>query len=158
MRLKFRPKSVLLATLILFLLAACNQDGTEETSDTAEANQTNVQFIPFVDDALGISAQHPANWVTQSSFGGATFASDQSAIDAESLADIGEEGFVVIIPGEIAQFNFQTSQSFQRDEILQALATYKVLLEREGQQFVTIEEPEAFTSSNQNMARMVLRS
>lgn len=155
MRQKFRPGSILFIFLTMLLLAACNQNGTEETP---EVNQANDQYVLFGDDALGLTAQYPANWVTHSAFGGATFASNQSAIDAESLADIGEEGFVLVIPGEIAQFNFQTSQSFQREDVLQVLATYKALLEREGQQFVAVEPPEAFTRNNQNMARMVLRS
>lgn len=161
MRHNFRLRPLFTIILLLFPLAACSQagnDGTPEAEETAEVNQSRVQFVPFTDDALGMSAQYPANWVTHSSFGGATFASDQSAIDAESLADIGEEGFVVVIPGEIEYFNFQTSQTFERDDILQALATYKVLLEREGQSYVTIEPPEALTKNNQNLARMVLRS
>jgi hypothetical protein len=156
-----RLRPIFTIIFLLLLLAACNQDGGDGTpaaDEPEEVNQNNVQFVPFVDDALGLSAQYPANWVFQSSFSGATFASSQSAIDAQSLADIGEEGFVVVIPGEISYFNFQTSQTFDRDDILQALATYKVLLEREGQSYVTVEPPEALTKNNQNLARMVLRS
>jgi ornithine cyclodeaminase/alanine dehydrogenase-like protein (mu-crystallin family) len=90
--------------------------------------------------------------------GGATIATSQSVIDAESLADIGEEAFIVVIPGEIDYFNFQTSQTFNRDDVLSALETYKNLLEQEGQQYVTIIPPQAYTNENQNMARMILRS
>jgi hypothetical protein len=135
-------------------LAACNQSAEE----TPEPNPASVQFVPFNDDALGLTLQYPAGWITDVSIGGATIATSQSAIDAESLADIGEEAFVVVIPGEIDYFNFQTSQEFDRENILQALATYKLLLEREGQSYVTVEPPEAYTSNDQNLARMVLRS
>lgn len=167
MPLKIRPKSILIIILLLMLVTACNQDKPEETpapttapqaTATAEIAQPAGQYLPFVDDALGLTLQYPEDWITNSSLGGATIATSQSVIDAESLADIGEEAFVVIIPGEIDYFNFQTSQTFSRDDILQALATYKILLEREGQQYVAVEPPQAFTSDNQNMARMVLRS
>jgi hypothetical protein len=89
---------------------------------------------------------------------GVTLATNQSVIETESLADIGEEAFIVIIPGEIDVFNFQTAQNFTEDDVLSALATYKVLLENEGQEFVTVEPPLAFINDNQKMARMVLRS
>lgn len=158
MQPKLQLKAILLIFFLLILITACNQEEQEEATATAEADQSTVQYVPFVDDELGLTLQHPANWVTQSAFGGATIATSQSIIDAESLAEIGEEAFVVVIPGEIDQFNFQTGQSFTEDDVLSALATYKVLLEREGQEYVTVQPPEAFTNDRQKMARMVLRS
>jgi hypothetical protein len=167
MSLKIRPKSILLIVLLLLLVTACNQDKPEETPEptpptqstaTAEIAQPAVEYVPFDDDELGLSLQYPAGWITQSALGGATIATSQSVIDAESLADIGEEAFIVVIPGEIDYFNFQTSQTFNRDDVLSALETYKNLLEQEGQQYVTIIPPQAYTNENQNMARMILRS
>ena len=167
MSLKIRPKSILLIVLLLLLVTACNQDKPEETPEptpptqstaTAEPTQPVIQYTPFDDDELGLSLQYPAGWITQSTLGGATIATSQSVIDAESLADIGEEAFIVVIPGEIDYFNFQTSQTFNRDDVLSALETYKNLLEQEGQQYVTIIPPQAYTNENQNMARMILRS
>ena len=169
MKLRIQLKSIILSLLLLLFIAACNQE-TSETPEAAEPTEqvtpeepadvdiSSVQFIPFIDNENGISMQHPANWVTHSASGGTTVASSEAVIQAESLADIGEEAFVVIIPGEIDVFNFQTSQSFTQDDVLQALETYKILLEREGQDYVAVEPPQAFTKNNQNLARMVLRS
>lgn len=160
MRNHLRLKNILMILISLLLVTACNQDGEDnsETTEPAEVNQSAVQYIPFVDDALGLTAQYPANWMVNATSSGATFATDQAVIDAESLAEIGENGFIVVIPGEIDYFNFQTGQTFSQEDILSALATYKILLEREGQQYVTVEPPQAFTNNNQKMARMVLRS
>ncbi|MFZ0547194.1 MAG: hypothetical protein WAM60_17235 [Candidatus Promineifilaceae bacterium] len=164
MQLTRRSKSIILIGLLLILLTACNQDEPEEATPTAETaatpvvNESNIQYLPLVDDALGLSLQYPDGWVTQSSLGGATIATSQDVIDAESLADIGEEAFVVVIPGEIDYFNFQTAQQFSEDDVLQALATYKALLEKEGSEFVAVEPPVAFASENQKMARMIVRS
>lgn len=160
MGLKFRFYAIVLIGVLLLLLGACNQEEPEATA-TAEPETVNRPedfFLPFDDDALGLSLLYPPGWITEASVAGATVATSQSVIDAESLADIGEEAFVVILPGEIDYFNFQTGQTFSEDDVLQALATYKILLEREGQEFVTIEPPQSFVNDNQRMARIVLRS
>jgi hypothetical protein len=135
MPISIRPKSILIIFLLLLFVTACNQDKPEETPEstppiqptaTAEPTQPVIQYTPFDDDALGLSLQYPADWITQPSIAGVTIATDQSVIDVESLADIGEEGFIVIIPGEIDYFNIQTSQTFNRDDVLGALAPYKI--------------------------------
>jgi hypothetical protein len=161
MRLRFRLFPIVLIGLLLIMIVACDEeepDGGATAEPQEEVTQSSVQFVPFTDDGLGLSLQHPAGWITQASIAGATVATSQAVIDVESLADIGEEGFVVILPGEIDYFNFQTGQTFSEDDVLQALATYKVLLEREGQEYVTIEPPQSFVNDGQKIARIVLRS
>jgi hypothetical protein len=145
---------LIITLLLLLLLAACGQEEPEEE----ETIQLPIEYLPFVDDSLGLSLEHPPDWTVHPSSVGVTLATNQSVIETESLADIGEEAFIVIIPGEIDVFNFQTAQNFTEDDVLSALATYKVLLENEGQEFVTVEPPLAFINDNQKMARMVLRS
>jgi hypothetical protein len=145
---------LIITLLLLLLLAACGQEEPEEE----ETIQLPIEYVPFVDDSLGLSLEHPPDWTVHPSSVGVTLATNQSVIETESLADIGEEAFIVIIPGEIDVFNFQTAQNFTEDDVLSALATYKVLLENEGQEFVTVEPPLAFINDNQKMARMVLRS
>ncbi len=173
MNFRLQPKPILLALILLLLIAACNQETPEPTQESIEAEPTeesvepaateeidlsSVQFVPFVDNENGLTLQHPANWVTHSASGGATVASSESIIQAESLAEIGDEAFVVIIPGEIDVFNFQTSQSFSKDDVVRVLETYKALLEREGQSYDLVEPAQAFTGAEQNLARMILRS
>jgi hypothetical protein len=173
MNARIQLKSILLTLFLLLFIAACNQETPdapeespeperqvtpEEQEEPEEVDLSSVQFVPLIDNENGLSLQYPANWVTHSSISGTTVASSESIIQAESLANIGEEAFVVIIPGEVDVFNFQTSQSFTQDDIIRVLETYKVLLEKEGQAYVLVEPPQAFTGNNQNMARMVLRS
>lgn len=177
MKYKINPKIILLTAFLLLIITACNEDPdaateTAEPATTIEPTEviqesngqpelfdpSSVQFFPLIDNENGLSLQYPASWVTQSGGGGTTVASSESIIEAESLTEIGDEAFLVIIPGEIAVFNFQTSQNFTSQDVQQVLETYKVLLEKEGQVYVVVEPPQAFTGPTQNMARMVLRS
>lgn len=159
MRMRFRLFPIVLIGLLLLVLTACNQEEPEEpTAEPQNVNRPEDFFTPFSDDALGLSLLYPPHWITQTSIAGVTVATSQAAIDVDSLADIGEEAFVVVLPGEIDYFNFQTGQQFSEEDVLQALATYKVLLEQEGQEYVTLEPPQQFSNDRQKMARIVLRS
>jgi hypothetical protein len=167
--MKFRVplKLIIFGFVLILVIAACNQEPSETPEATTETTGaetqeavdiSSVELIPLVDNENGLILQYPDGWVTKSGGGGATVASAQSVIDAESLGEIGDEAFVVIIPGEIDVFSFQTSQSFTGDDVLSVLETYKQLLEGEGQSYVVVLPPETFTKNNQNMGRMVLRS
>lgn len=172
MKSNYQLKSILLILFLFIFIAACKQEEPSGTPEPSEENAApteqateeettpppSTQFVPLIVNENGLSLQYPANWVTHSASGGTTVASSQAVIDAESLADIGEDAFVVIIAGEIDVFNFQTSQNFTTDDIIQVLQTYKALLEKEGQVYVVVEPPQAFTNNNQNMARVILRS
>ncbi|MCI0393881.1 MAG: photosystem II reaction center PsbP family protein, partial [Chloroflexi bacterium] len=140
----------LLVLIVIFtLLAACRkQEVIPEVS----------QFVPFQDDALGLSLEYPETWATHTSISGLTVASSDTVINNESLADIGNNGFVVIIPGELDVFNFQTAQELGSDDAVRAVAVYKALLEQEGQEYVTVEPPRELAMEGQSAAMMVLRS
>ncbi len=149
-----KSKIFLLATLLIALvLPACNE---AEAPEEPEAPETN--FVLHTDEDLGVALNHPEEWVVHSGFGGLTVASSQAVIEGESLADIGDEGFVLVIPGELGIFNLQLGQQFTEDDALEALNIYIQLLEREGQNHLAIEPPQAFTIDGQSAASMVTRS
>jgi hypothetical protein len=151
MKLKQLLLTILLTTIIL---AACNNQA--EISEESQEPTTN--FVLYTDEELGVALNHPEDWVVHSGFGGLTVASSQEVIDGESLAEIGDNGFVLVIPGELGVFNMQLGQQFTEDDALQVLNVYIQLLEREGQTHLEIEPPQAFTIDGQSAASMVTRS
>ena len=146
-----RTKQLFFLFFITALLFACRRQA--KTGDGQPLN-----YVPFADEALGLSLMYPESWIVHNAIGGLTVASDQSVIDGQSLAEIGDNGFVNIIPGELGIFNLQTGQDFQKDDALPMLGVYKQLLERAGQSYQEVEAPEAFTIEGQSAARMVVRS
>ena len=149
-----KAKLFLLAILLIVLiLPACNEAAAPEEPDTPDTN-----FVLHTDEELGVTLNYPEDWIVHSGFGGLTVASSQAVIDGESLADIDEEGFVLVIPGELGIFNLQLGQQFTEDDALQALNVYIQLLEREGQNHLVVEPPQAFTIDGQSAASMVTRS
>jgi hypothetical protein len=117
-----------------------------------------MNYVPFSDETLGLATVYPEDWVAQTVFGGLTIASSQAVIDAESLADLGEGGFVNFIPGELGVFNLQTGQDFRPIDALIILGVYKQLLEREGQSYQIVEPGRSLDIEAQSAGMMVLRS
>ena len=150
--MKLKYLRLVILPLMLFA-AACNQQ-----PDTPLPAAADINYIPFSDEALGLSIVYPEDWVVQTVFGGLTTASSQEVIDANSLADIGENGFVNFIPGELGIFNLQTSQSFSAKDALIILGVYKQLLEREGQSYEIVEQARSLDIEAQSAGMMVLRS
>lgn len=151
MKPKYLPWIVLLFTLFA---AACGSK-QPEAQPTAAAD---VNYVPFSDETLGLSILYPEDWVVKTVFGGLTAASAQEVIDADSLADIGENGFVNFIPGELGVFNLQTGQNFSPQDALIILGVYKQLLEREGQSYQIVEPAHSLDIEAQSAGMMVLRS
>lgn len=152
-------KQKLLLILLLFpLLAACNQESATPAPATTEAAAAEMNYVPFSDETLGLATVYPEDWVAQTVFGGLTIASSQAVIEAESLADLGDEGFVNFIPGELGVFNLQTGQNFRPIDALIILGVYKQLLEREGQSYEVIEPGHSLDIEAQSAGMMVLRS
>ena len=150
-------KRIIIFPLLIFIvlaLVACGGDDAE-TETTTEPAFTPVEFD---NEDLGVRVSHPEDWVIQDSMGGVTLASSQAVVDSNSLADIEDGGFVVIIPGEIAVFNFQTNQDLTADEPLRGLEVYKLLLEKNGQVFTEIESAEVLDVDGQNIAVMTVSS
>lgn len=153
MKPKYLPFIVLLFSLII---AACNQPPASPVTEETTAAEMN--YTPFSDKTLGLATVYPEDWVAQTVFGGLTIASSQAVIDAESLANLGEEGFVNFIPGELGVFNLQTGQDFRPIDALIALSVYKQLLEREGQSYQIVEPAHSLDIEAQSAGMMVLRS
>ena len=148
----------LIILLFILLAAACNQQPNPTLTETEEAATVDINYIPFSDAELGLAIVYPEDWVTQAVFGGLTTASSQSVIDASSLADIGENGFVNYLPGELGVFNLQTGQEFSASDALVILGVYKQLLEREGQSYQIVEPAHSLDIEAQSSGMMVLRS
>lgn len=143
---------VVVCSLLLF---ACQQD---DAGQTPEAAPDDVVYTSFEDDDLGLALEIPQDWVTHTAFSGLTVASSQTVIDNESLADIGDEAFVNIIPGELAVFGMQAGETFRSDRPGEVLAVYRGLLENEGQSFAVRQPPETRTVNGQNVAQMIVAS
>lgn len=154
-----KQKYLLLITLLLALLAAaCSQQPTLIPDATIKTTAADINYIPFSSAELGLAIVYPEEWVTQTVFGGLTTASSQTVIEADSLAEIGENGFVNFIPGELGVFNLQTGQEFKATDALIILGVYKQLLEREGQSYQIIEPAHSLDIEAQSAGMMVLRS
>lgn len=141
---------IVVGLLFLLSLAACQKDATSEATD--------LPFVTFHDDALGLTLEYPESWLTHTSITGLTLATNQAIIDSPSMADIGNDAFVVIIPGEIALFNAQTGQNLTNDQALQALRVYRELLAREGQDYVELAEPQMIEDNGRQVAIWPLES
>ncbi len=150
-------KIFLLLTLLL-MLAACGANSASDSASPTDTPPPDITYIPYSDEELGITLVHPEGWVTAGGYGGLTVASSQEVIDGESLADMGDNGFVLIIPGELGIFNKQTGQNFTDKDALQILEVYKQLLEREGQSHLGIEPPRELVIDRQPAAMMVTSS
>ncbi len=158
----------------LLLFAACRQpdqaevpDGTAVESQTPTENPVeepmeepadNTVYASYANNASGLALDYPENWVANDSFSGVTFASNQAIIDGESLADIGENGFVTIIPGELDLFNFQSQQELKAGDAGQALIIYRSLLEKEGQNYQAVEPPILLEVEADSSAMTVFRT
>jgi hypothetical protein len=154
-----KPKHIhLIAFLFVLFAAACDRQAATPPPATAETVPANINYVPFSDETLGLATVYPEDWVVQTVFGGLTIASSQAVIDAESLANLGEEGFVNFIPGELGVFNLQTGQDFRPIDALIALGVYKQLLEREGQSYQIVEPAHSLDIEAQSAGMMVLRS
>lgn len=141
----------ILAVLFIFFLVGCG-------SKTADSISADINFIPHTDDALGVSLVYPENWIVKNSITGLTIASSQSVIDSDSLSDIGNNGFVVVIPGELDVFNFQTGQEITSDNSMLALSVYQELLAREGQSYQPVEPPQPLEIDAGSGTMTVLRT
>lgn len=148
-----RHKLLILSILIIILLAACGGSDNNGFSASESANLSS-----YTDDELGLSFSYPDEWIIHNAIGGLTIASSQRVIDSDSLADIGEDGFVLIIPGEIDMLNFQSSQDLSEDEPLPALFVYQQLLENGGQEYLGVEPPHELELDGQNGAITLTRS
>lgn len=154
-----KPKHIrLIAFLFVLFAAACDRQTATPPPGTAETAPVNINYVPFNDETLGLAIVYPEDWVVQTVFGGLTAASSQEVIDAESLADIGDNGFVNFIPGELGVFNLQTGQNFSAKDALIILGVYKQLLEREGQSYEIVEQAHSLDVAAQSAGMMVLRS
>jgi hypothetical protein len=147
---KITTFSIMISLLLLFGLAACQNN--------SPAAATDQPFVTFHDDALGLTLEYPESWLTHTSMSGLTLATSQVIIDSQSMAEIGDDAFVVIIPGEIALFNAQTGQDLTSNEALQALRVYRELLAREGQNFVELAEPQMIEVDGRQVAIWPLES
>jgi hypothetical protein len=114
------------------LAAACTRNDAETVTPAATS------FVPFSDDDLGLSLEYPEGWLTKSDMVGLNLASGEDALEGETMADIGDEAFVTVIPGELAIFAMQTGQELVADQPLPMLRIYRALLEKEGQTFSVV--------------------
>lgn len=146
------PLFRLMALLLILFVAACNQQPAAPTA------VPEVNYLSFSDGDLGLTIDYPEDWIVHNAFGGLTAASSQEVIDAASLANIGDNGFVNFIPGELGIFNLQTGQSFSAGDAQAILGVYKQLLEREGQSYEIVEPVHPLNMDAQSAAMMVLRS
>jgi hypothetical protein len=155
MKQKYLPFIVLLFSLFI---TACNQQPATPPPPTEEAAAAEINYVPFSDETLGLATVYPEDWTAQTVFGGLTIASSQAVIESESLANLGEEGFVNFIPGELGVFNAQTGQDFRPIDALIILGVYKQLLEREGQSYQIVEPAHSLDIEAQSAGIMVLHS
>ncbi len=155
MKQKYLPFILLLLSLFI---TACSQQPATPQPPTEEAVTAEISYVPFSDETLGLATVYPEDWTAQTVFGGLTIASSQAIIESESLADLGEEGFVNFIPGELAVFNAQTGQDFRPIDALIILGVYKQLLEREGQSYQIVEPAHSLDLEAQSSSLMVLHS
>jgi hypothetical protein len=140
--------------LLLLSLAACRNEPDEVVGEGAVPED----FVPYESETMGLRLQHPEGWVVHRAFNGLTLASSQEVIDGSSLAQIGEEAFVNIIPGELAVFNMQTGGTFSSEQPQEVLERYRALLEEQGQIYTVMEPPEVSNIEGRNVATMVVRS
>jgi hypothetical protein len=145
--------SVLMIVAGLLLIA-----GLVACQDDSPAVATGEPFVIFHDDALGLTLEYPESWLTHTSVTGLTLATSQAIIDSPSMTEIGDDAFVVIIPGEIALFNAQTGQNLGNQEALEALRVYRELLAREGQNYVELAEPQMIEVDGRQVAIWPLES
>jgi hypothetical protein len=131
---------------------------TVAATATAVATPTEMAFSEYENAELGLNFAHPPSWIVHEAFSGLTAASSQQVIDSESLADIGDEAFVNMIPGELGIFGMQTGQEFEADQPLPIIYVYQGLLENEGQEFVIVEPPAAAQIGDKNVATVIVRS
>lgn len=142
---------MLILLLTALTLAACG-DGRENATAVATT------YVPYENNIMGIRLEYPEGWATEESIGGLTIASSADVLTLESLAEIGNEGFIVILPIELAAFNFQTGQNIAPNDALGALNIYKMLLEQEGQSYLVERPPQALTINGQTAAVMEVTS
>lgn len=155
MPLKIRYILMLLAIgMAVALPAACQQNAPPAPDDGA----AEVSYDSLEVDSLGLSLEYPEGWVAHEAFSGLTLASSQEVIDSASLADIGDEAFVNIIPGELAVFSMQAGEEFNSERPAEVLAYYRALLENEGQTYAVRRPPEIRTVNGQNVAQMTVES
>jgi hypothetical protein len=121
-----------LYVVVLLLMVAC------AGNDAAEVTPTATTFTTYTDDDLGLSLEYPDGWITKSDAIGLNLASGTEALEGGTMADIGDEAFVTIIPGELAMFAMQTGQELAPDQPLPMLRIYRGLLENEGQTFSVV--------------------
>lgn len=139
--------------LVVMVLVACRDAAVPATAEPSE-----LTYVPYSSETMGIALEYPESWTVQESFSGLTVASGEDVLQAESLANIGDGAFVVVLPIELDVFNFQTGQELGSGDVLPALATYLTLLEGEGQTFQVVEPPHAETINGQSAAVTVLTS
>ena len=176
MLLKKSLSYLLVALVLLLSLAACDQSDQPDTVDGADATAVtpsdsaeslaeptpepvdNTTYVTYTNEVSGLTLDYPEAWIASDSFSGVTFASSQSVLDDESLADIGENGFVNIIPGELELFNFQANQNLKPGDAVQTLIVYKSLLEKEGQSYQAVEPPRPLDVEASSSVVTVLRT
>ncbi|MFQ5434769.1 MAG: hypothetical protein ACE5FD_07825 [Anaerolineae bacterium] len=146
--MKLKLITILITLFAFMFLTACG--GSQ--AGNSESETESVNFVTHEDPDLGVTVSYPEGWITHNSIGGLTVASDQKAVDSESMADIGDAGFVLIIPGEIDVLNFQTNQEISEDAPLPALFIYQQLLEEGGQDYLGVEAPRELELDGQTVA------
>ncbi|HZD10993.1 MAG TPA: hypothetical protein VE553_06595 [Candidatus Binatia bacterium] len=152
------PKKVKLIVAALVIIAVLATGCSRQATTPQPTPPTDVTYVPFEDEALGLSLEYPDDWIAHSAFSGLTLASSQSVIDSDSLANIEDEAFVNLIPGELAVFGMQSGQEFSSDQPQEVLDVYRGLLENEGQSFTVRRPPEVRTVNGQNVAQMTVES
>ena len=96
-------------SLLWLTLAACGEQDSPSTTGLPNV-------VTQRDPDFGVTVSYAEDWIVHNSIGGLTIASSQSVIDSDSMANIGDNGFVLIIPGEIDVLNFQSNQSITEDK------------------------------------------
>ncbi len=146
---KRRLNLPILLFITLLFLAACGGDEAAPEADN---------FVSHTDAELGLTLSYPEAWIIHNSIGALTVASSQIVIDSDSLADIGDNGFVLIIPGEIDILNFQSNQDLAEDKPLPALYVYQQMLEKGGQAYLGLEPPHELELDDQTGAITLTRA
>lgn len=152
-----KPHAFILAMVAVcgLLVVACQQDDLGATQEPAP---DDITYMTFEDADLGLTLEMPQDWITHNAFSGLTVASSQRVIDSDSLANIDDEAFVNIIPGELDVFGMQAGETFSSDRPGEVLAVYRTLLETEGQRFTVRQPAETRTVNGQNVAQMTVES
>lgn len=159
---KLSNRNIILIVLVVFLAAAAiylyvNNRKNQPVNEDAAAPEVG-DFVPYSDVENGLSLEIPSNWIARQTLPGVTVGSSEQVLNIESFADLGQDGVLVIIPGELDVLAFQTGEAFTSEDPVDLLSLYVELLRREGQEYLGVAPPERFTADGQEGAKTVLQS